>query len=95
MENLRALVYGRKLNDYQKALAIKEFEKLESVDKKHQERIDELEKRIKDADVRWVATFNYGPKSSHIMTTKRKAKLMVGDHGSITRVALVELNPNE
>ena len=29
MENLKALVYGRKLNDYQKALAKSEFEKLE------------------------------------------------------------------
>jgi DnaJ-class molecular chaperone len=30
MENLRALVYGHKLSMYQKTLAIKEFEMLES-----------------------------------------------------------------
>ena len=29
MENLRALVYGRELNNYQRKLAQKEFEKLE------------------------------------------------------------------
>jgi len=34
MENLRALVQGRKLNDYQKALAMSEFNKLE---KQHKE----------------------------------------------------------
>ena len=34
MENLKALVYGRKLNDYQKVLAQSEFEKLEEENKK-------------------------------------------------------------
>ncbi|MDH4127135.1 MAG: hypothetical protein OEV44_00165 [Spirochaetota bacterium] len=29
MENLKALVYGKELNDYQKALAVQEFEKLQ------------------------------------------------------------------
>ena len=29
MENLKALVYGRKLNNYQRSLAIQEFEKLQ------------------------------------------------------------------
>ncbi len=30
MENLKTLVYGRKLNDYQRALAQKEFEAIEN-----------------------------------------------------------------
>jgi len=44
MENLKALVYGKDLTDYQKALAIKEFEKLQERVKYLEEREDILSK---------------------------------------------------
>lgn len=47
MENLKALVYGRKLNNYQRSLAIQEFEKLQQNNKDANEFIIDIADLLK------------------------------------------------
>ena len=47
MENLKALVYGRQLNNYQRGLAIQEFEKLQQSNKDANEFIIDIANLLK------------------------------------------------
>ena len=53
LENLKALVYGNILNDYQKKLAVAEFEKLASEHEDALDYINDLQSELnhKDKDI--------------------------------------------